>query len=96
MNDSIITGRMHPHSVCPIHDEFLDDETGLCDHCERDAALEAAEDAEDALLVAFGDCPTCGGCGVTVTLHPAWGRINCPEPEIEKVCGSCGGSGLGR
>lgn len=80
MNDSIITGRMHPHSVCPIHDEFLDDETGLCDHCERENGLR--------------DCPSCGGDGVIVSRHPLWGQRHCPDPEIEEVCSTCSGEGV--
>lgn len=39
------------------------------------------------------ECQACKGQGVIVKPHPAWGSSSCPEPEIETVCGVCGGRG---
>jgi len=39
------------------------------------------------------ECDACKGQGVIVRMHPRWGSSSCPEPEIETVCGVCGGRG---
>lgn len=42
---------------CPLHDEYAHPETGVCDHCERDARL---------------DCTDCDGVGVLPCVD-GWG-----------------------
>lgn len=39
-------------------------------------------------------CRKCGGNGFVMVRHPAWGSITCPEPEIERECRACNGTGV--